>query len=161
MTAKRAPAKGRQSTNPRARPLAVVATVLGVVGASGFAATLPVLQLQIQGLPVLVEVALTAVDQVRGLSGRAALPPGQGMLFPMFHSPTACVWMKDTALPLSVAFVDAHGFVVDMAELQPYDLAWRCSAKPASYILEMPSGWFDSNGVSLDAYVDGLTALAR
>jgi hypothetical protein len=90
------------------------------------------------------EVAATDAQRAQGLMLREAMPANAGMVF-VFDAPARqCMWMKNTPLPLSVAFIDAGGTIVNIRDMQPQTLDSHCSTKgvPVMYALEMNQGWF-------------------
>jgi uncharacterized membrane protein (UPF0127 family) len=90
------------------------------------------------------EIARTDAQRAQGLMFRDELPANAGMVF-VFDAPaTQCMWMKNTPLPLSVAFIDAKGKIVNIVDMQPHTLDSHCSTKgvPVRYALEMKQGWF-------------------
>lgn len=105
------------------------------------------------------ELARTPNERMRGLMQRKSLPADHGMLF-VFEAPErACMWMKDTPLPLSVAFLDARGVVLNIADMQPLTLEPHCAAGEALYALEMAQGWFAARGIKPGSRVSGLERL--
>lgn len=109
-----------------------------------------------QGLPMLeltagmhrieAEVVNTQEARMRGLMQRRAMPAQRGMLFVFDADARHCMWMKNTLMPLSVAFLDAEGRIINVEEMQPQTENNHCAAKPARYALEMNAGWFKSRG---------------
>ncbi|WP_313054753.1 DUF192 domain-containing protein [Pseudomonas lopnurensis] len=102
------------------------------------------------------EYAVSAEERQRGLMWRTELAADSGMLFRFDEVRRHCLWMKDTPLPLSAAFMDENGVIVDMLDLEPLSTAIRCSQAPARYALEVNQGWFESRGVGPDARVEGI-----
>ena len=93
------------------------------------------------------QVARTPDQRMTGLMHRKEMPQHEGMLF-VFEQPTVqCFWMKNTLLPLAVAFVADDGEVVNIDEMKPQTLDSHCSAKPVRYVLEMNQGWFTKKGI--------------
>ena len=93
------------------------------------------------------QVAQTIEQRTTGLMHRKEMPQHEGMLF-VFERPTIqCFWMKDTLLPLSVAFVADDGTVVNLADMKPLALDSHCSDKPVRFVLEMNQGWFAKKGI--------------
>lgn len=99
-----------------------------------------------------VRVADTDPEREQGLMGVTSMPPDQGMAFVFDQPTTSEFWMKDTLIPLSIAFVDASGTIVTIREMTP------CTADPcetyaadAPYVLaiEANAGWYDANGVAV------------
>lgn len=92
--------------------------------------------------PVRAEVAATSAERDRGLMFRSSLPLDHGMLFFFRRASSVCFWMKNTAMPLSVAFIGAGGRVLRVDEMQPETIDLHCPPEPVHFALEMPSGWF-------------------
>jgi uncharacterized membrane protein (UPF0127 family) len=93
------------------------------------------------------QVATTPDQRMTGLMHRREMPQHEGMLF-VFEAPSQqCFWMKNTLLPLSVAFVADDGTIENIDEMQPQTLDSHCSAKPVRYVLEMNKGWFSKKGI--------------
>lgn len=114
------------------------------------------LRLRIQGHELHAEYAQTVAQRERGLMGRRELAVDSGMLFRFDEVRRHCLWMKDTPLPLSAAFFDEAGLLVDVIDLEPFNTEIRCSKRPARYALEMNHGWFDERGVELGARLAGI-----
>ena len=114
------------------------------------------LRLRIQGHELHAEYAQTVAQRERGLMGRRELAVDSGMLFRFDELRRHCLWMKDTPLPLSAAFFDEAGLLVDVIDLEPFNTEIRCSKRPARYALEMNQGWFDERGVELGARLAGI-----
>ena len=93
------------------------------------------------------EVAHTAQARQVGLMMRKTMAPQRGMVFVFEHDATHCMWMKNTFLPLSVAFVDAQGKVINIEDMQPQSEDNHCAAAPARFALEMNLGWFRERGI--------------
>jgi uncharacterized protein len=108
---------------------------------------LPVVQLQAGMYNIRAQVAATGEQRANGLMHRKEMPQHEGMLF-VFEQPSPqCFWMKNTLLPLSIAFVADDGTVVNIDEMKPQTLESHCSAKPVRYVLEMNQGWFAKRGI--------------
>jgi len=93
------------------------------------------------------EVAQTPEQRSTGLMFRSAMGTNEGMLFAFEAPGQQCFWMKNTLLPLSVAFVDDDGSVVNIENMKPQTLDSHCSKKPVRYVLEMNEGWFAKRGI--------------
>ncbi|MEZ5644118.1 MAG: DUF192 domain-containing protein [Burkholderiaceae bacterium] len=93
------------------------------------------------------QVASTPQQRAVGLMHRKDMPAGEGMLFVFDQPAVQCFWMKNTVLPLTAAFVDSDGTVVNLADMQPLSLDSHCSGKPVRYVLEMHQGWFARRGI--------------
>ena len=93
------------------------------------------------------QVASTVDQRMTGLMHRKEMPQQEGMLFVFEQPAQQCFWMKNTLLPLSIAFVDDDGTIVNIDEMKPQTLDSHCSAKPVRYVLEMNTGWFSRKGI--------------
>jgi uncharacterized membrane protein (UPF0127 family) len=93
------------------------------------------------------QVAQTPEQRATGLMYRKEMPQHEGMLFTFEQRSVQCFWMKNTILPLTAAFVDDDGTVVNLADMEPQSTASHCSDKPVRYVLEMNRGWFAKKGV--------------
>jgi uncharacterized protein len=108
---------------------------------------LPVVQLQAGMHNIRAQVAATVDQRATGLMHRREMAQHEGMLF-VFEQPSVqCFWMKNTLLPLSIAFVADDGAVVNTDEMKAQTLDSHCSDKPVRYVLEMNQGWFAKRGV--------------
>jgi uncharacterized membrane protein (UPF0127 family) len=102
------------------------------------------------------EVAREMMTRAQGLMLRKQMPQGAGMLF-VFDEPAAhCMWMKNTLIPLSVAFIDEQGDIVNIADMQPLDETSHCATRPARFALEMNQGWFKKRGIGPGARIGGI-----
>lgn len=102
------------------------------------------------------EVAHTDPQRQQGLMHREKMASNHGMVFVFDQPTTQCMWMKNTPLPLSVAFIDAEGKIVNIEDMQPKTLDSHCSAKPVKYALEMNLGWFKQKNVKPGSTIGGL-----
>jgi len=93
------------------------------------------------------EVAQTPEQRSTGLMFRSTMGTNEGMLFAFEEPGQQCFWMKNTLLPLSVAFVDDDGSVVNIENMKPQTLDSHCSKKPVRFVLEMNDGWFAKRGI--------------
>lgn len=103
-----------------------------------------------------VEVAATAQQRQRGLMGRTHLAADGGMLFVFEQPGRHCFWMRDTPLPLSIAFIDTTGRIAGLADMQPRSEALHCPATEVRHALEVRQGEFRRRGIAPGARVDGL-----
>jgi uncharacterized protein len=97
-----------------------------------------------------VEVADDADERRRGLMGVHHLPDDQGMAFVWDEPVSSTFWMKDTLIPLSIAFVDDEGHVVDLVDMQPCTSdACRTYRSDEPYVMavEANAGWFEEHGI--------------
>ncbi|HUH61147.1 MAG TPA: DUF192 domain-containing protein [Candidimonas sp.] len=117
---------------------------------------LPRAQLQVGPHAVNAEIAATDASRAHGLMHRTSLAPDHGMLFVFDKPAITCFWMKDTPLPLSIAFVDATGIIVNIADMQPRSLTEHCPVSPVVYALEMEKGWFKARRIGPGAKLTNL-----
>ena len=103
-----------------------------------------------------VEIADTPRSRTQGLMGRTHLPADRGMLFVFERPGRTCFWMRDTPLPLSIAFIDAGGHIVGLADMQPRTDMLHCPGTDARYALELRQGEFRRRGITAGAQVGGL-----
>lgn len=94
------------------------------------------------------EVARTEAQRERGLMFRQSLPLNTGMLFIFERPRTYCFWMRNTPLPLSIAFVGDDGTVVNIADMEPQSEDSHCANAPVRFALEMEQGWFAAKGIA-------------
>jgi uncharacterized membrane protein (UPF0127 family) len=139
---------------------AAVLTVLVATHAS-IAAELSTIELKIKGHSVRAEVAANEQARTTGLMNRFSLRPDSGMLF-VFDSPQPLgFWMKNTYVPLSIAFIDAEGRIVNIEDMAPQTESTHLSRGAALYALEMKKGWFSAYGIGPGDRVDGLEKAPR
>jgi len=96
-----------------------------------------------------VELAQTDQQQQRGLMERTELGKNRGMLFVFDQEQPLSFWMKNTLIPLSIAYIDESGTIVDIQDMQPLDETSHPSAGPAKYALEVNQGFFRENGINV------------
>jgi uncharacterized membrane protein (UPF0127 family) len=102
------------------------------------------------------EVAGDDASRQQGLMFREKMGPNNGMVFVFEDASKQCMWMKNTLLPLSVAFIDAEGRIANIEDMQPQTLDTHCSSKPVKYALEMNLGWFKQKHIKPGMLIDGL-----
>jgi hypothetical protein len=117
---------------------------------------LPTTRLTIGGHVVTAELAATDETRAIGLMHRFSLPPDHGMLFVHDAPRMLSFWMRNTYTPLSIAFIDARGRIINVEDMAPHDERLTWSAAPALYALEMKKGWFAQKGIGPGAEVKGL-----
>jgi uncharacterized protein len=104
---------------------------------------------------VVAQVARTNEQRQIGLMFRASMPVNEGMLFVFDEPSPQCFWMKNTLLPLAIAFVSDDGTIVNIDEMKPQTLNSHCSTKPVRYVLEMNTGWFAKKGLKAGDRLSG------
>ncbi|MGL4574756.1 MAG: DUF192 domain-containing protein [Burkholderiaceae bacterium] len=107
------------------------------------------------------EVAANDADRQRGLMFREKLAESEGMLFIFEQYAQHCMWMKNTPLPLSVAFIDDQGVIVNIEDMKPQALDSHCAKKPAVFALEMNQGWFKRRGIKPGMKIGGVAELIK
>jgi uncharacterized protein len=132
------------------------AIALLLAAAPAAAQQLPVVQLKAGMHLIRAEVAADYASRGRGLMHRKSLAPNAGMLFIFDDAALHCMWMKNTYIPLSVAFIDEKGEIVNIADMQPHSEQSHCAARPALYALEMTRGWFAERGIKAGARLGGI-----
>jgi uncharacterized protein len=101
------------------------------------------------------ELAQTPDQRSIGLMFRKTMGTNEGMLFAFEQPATQCFWMKNTLLPLDIAFVSADGTVVNIDAMKPQTLESHCSTKPVPFVLEMNLGWFAKRGIKTGSKLSG------
>lgn len=120
------------------------------------AQSLPTTELTINGHRVTAEVATTVATRAIGLMRRFSLGPDHGMLF-VFNAPQPLTfWMKDTYIPLSIAFIAADGHILNIEDMAPQTESAHNSRGAAMFALEMKKGWFAQLAITAGDRVDGL-----
>jgi uncharacterized membrane protein (UPF0127 family) len=94
-----------------------------------------------------VELALSPEEQAQGLMYRKSLDEGQGMLFVFDRDKLASFWMKNTLIPLSIAYINSDGTILEIHDMRPEDLSLIRSSRSVRYALEVPQGWFSRAGI--------------
>ncbi|MFH2088788.1 MAG: DUF192 domain-containing protein [Pseudomonadota bacterium] len=117
---------------------------------------LPLLELFAGMHRIEAEVAATPESRQTGMMLRTVMASQRGMLFVFPEAGNQCMWMRNTLLPLSVAFLDEKGQIINVEDMQPKTDANHCSAKPARYALEMNLGWFRSRGLGAGFSITGI-----
>jgi len=101
-----------------------------------------------------VEIAVTSEEHAKGLMGRSELCDTCGMLFIFNDEEYRTFWMKNTKIPLSIAFIDKNGIINDIQDMNPYQTFPTYSSKyPAKFALEVNQGWFKKNNITTGSKV--------
>jgi uncharacterized membrane protein (UPF0127 family) len=132
------------------------ALVLLAAALPALAQTPPVVRLNAGIHLIQAEVVAEGEARARGLMHRKSLAQNAGMLF-IFDDPGIhCMWMKNTLIPLSVAFVDDRGTIVNIEDMEPHSLESHCAARPVKYALEVNRGWFAAKGIGPGSRLGGI-----
>jgi len=105
---------------------------------------------------ITAEIASTPQSRMIGLMMRERLAPNHGMVFVFEDKSQHCFWMRNTLIPLSIAFIDDDGTIVNIADMAPKSEASTCPQRPVRYALEMDQGWFAKRGVTAGKKISGL-----
>lgn len=133
-----------------------------LVGAAAWAqGAMPLMELTAGFHRIEAEVAASDRDRQLGLMNRREMPPQRGMLFVFDHENTHCMWMRNTLLPLSVAFMDARGVIINIEDMKPQTEDNHCAKVPARYALEMNVGWFAQRGIKPGMKLGGIDKAPR
>lgn len=119
-------------------------------------AEMPIRELRISNHTFSVEVAHTEGARVKGLMFRQSLGENDGMLFVFSHPERYSMWMMNTDIPLSVAFLDEKGVILNIADMMPRTTTAHSSAGAAKYALEMNLGWFAARNIKPAQRIEGL-----
>jgi uncharacterized protein len=142
--------------------LLVAAAVALPVSAAPAVVELPTMPLTINGHKLTVEVAKTTEQVTTGLMYRFSLKPDHGMLFVFERSEPRSFWMKNTFIPLSIAFVAADGRILNIDDMAPRDESSRHRSNgSAMYAIEMRKGWFAERSIQAGDRVSGLPPPTR
>lgn len=141
----------------------VVAACFGLALSAGAWAqnAMPVMELSAGLHRIEAEVAADQQNRQVGLMNRKAMPAQRGMLFVFPQENTHCMWMRNTLIPLSVAFVDADGVIINIENMQPQTEDNHCAKVPARYALEMNLGWFAQRGIKPGSKLKGIEKAPR
>ncbi len=119
---------------------------------------LPVTTLNIGMHLVKAEMAISDEERSIGLMHRREMGANDGMVFRFPNPRQVCMWMKNTLLPLSVAFLNEQGRIINIEDMQPQTETTHCAKQPARYALEMNLGWFRKKNIKPGVLVEGLPA---
>lgn len=117
---------------------------------------LPTMTISVGGQTVRVDVAMTDATREKGLMFREKMGKNEGMLFVFSYLGYHAMWMRNTPLPLSVAFMDDAGKILSIHDMEPFSDAFHQSAGPARFALEMNKGWFAAHRLKPGDSIKGL-----
>jgi uncharacterized protein len=118
--------------------------------------TLPTTKLTLGIHVITAELATTPQSRMIGLMMRERLAPNHGMVFVFEDKSQHCFWIRNTLIPLSIAFIEDDGTIVSIADMSPKSEASTCPPRAVRYALEMDQGWFAKRGVSAGNKITGL-----
>ena len=145
----------RFTTIARRLAVGLLGAFTALVSAQGVPQSLPTIPLQAGMHIIRAALAQTPEQRQTGLMFRREMAQHEGMLFVADDVSTQCFYMRNTLLPLSIAFLADDGSVVNIADMQPQTLDSHCSAKPVRFALEMNQGWFAKRGIKPGAKLSG------
>ena len=117
---------------------------------------LPRVPLHIGMYQIDAQLASTHEQRAVGLMYRNDMPQHEGMLFVFEQAQVQCFWMKNTLLPLTAAFLDDDGTIVNLADMAPLTTRTHCSVRPVRFVLEMNQGWFGKKKMGPGDRITGL-----
>jgi len=141
---------------PQARLLIAALGLAAPLAAAEPQAKLPTLTLNVGIHLIHAEIANTHPSRAQGLMFRKSLGANHGMLFVFPDIGPQCMWMRNTYVPLSVAFIDEAGMILNIADMKPQTEDSHCAAGPARYALEMNQGWFAAKGIKPGVRISGI-----
>jgi uncharacterized membrane protein (UPF0127 family) len=143
------------------RFLSTFCTTLLLLLSTQTLAQMPRMELTAGFFRIDAEVAADQENRMQGLMHRKRLPTHEGMLFVFPSTQRHCMWMRNTLLPLSVAFLDEQGRILNIEDMQPQTEISHCAAAPARFALEMNRGWFASKGLKPGLRIGGIEKAPR
>jgi len=153
---------GRRCAIAALRSVSLAAALLIVaMSAQAQVTALPTTKLTAGIHLITAEVAADDPARARGLMFRQRLAPNHGMLFVFDSKSVHCMWMRNTLIPLSVAFIEDDGSIVNIEDMKPHDESSHCATKPVRFALEMDKGWFAQRGLKAGAKINGMPTKAR
>jgi hypothetical protein len=124
-------------------------------------AEMPRMELNASFHRIEAEVAADQANRMQGLMNRRSMATNQGMLFVFPQKDRHCMWMRNTFLPLSVAFIDEEGKIINIEDMKPQTDDSHCAARPARFALEMNLGWFSGRGLKPGQRIGGIEKAPR
>lgn len=144
------------------KPTQILAALLGALLVSGLAQAqsgpqpkLKTIELTAGMHVIQTELALTPEQQQIGMMFRRSMGTNEAMLFVEETPGVRCFWMRNTYVPLSIAFIADDGTIVNIADMKPLSEESHCSAKPVRFALEMNQGWFAKRGIKAGSRIRG------
>jgi uncharacterized membrane protein (UPF0127 family) len=143
--------------NPISKKFVWIATALlwGLTKLA-WAQKLPTIELQAGLYKITAEVAANQASRQLGLMHRNFMPTDEGMLFVFENPATHCFWMRNTRIPLAIAFIADDGKIVNVEEMKAMTEDNHCPSKPVRFALEMNQAWFTKRNISVGHTISGL-----
>ena len=140
---------------------AMLLSVMPLVASAQVNKGLPIVEFSIKNVKLKAEIAADNNTRSTGLMNRFSLAPDHGMLFVFGQSEPLAFWMKNCFIPLSIAYIDAKGVIVNIVDMKPQDESTYPSGAPAMFALEMKQGWFKERGIVIGDKLIGLDKAGR
>jgi uncharacterized protein len=134
----------------------IIIATLALAAAAALAQEFRSLELSAGFYRIEAEIANTQAGRMVGLMRREHMATQHGMLFVFDADARHCMWMKNTLMPLSVAFIDDQGKIINIEEMQAQTENNHCAARPARFALEMNAGWFQKRGIGPGSAIGGI-----
>ena len=134
----------------------LTASILLTLLSSSASAEIPLIHLKVSGYTLSAEVAYKKESRIRGLTYRNFMKKNSGMLFVFPEASIHSMWMVNTYIPLSVAFLDKNGMILNIIDMSPHTRTKNSAASKAKYALEMNLGWFSSRNIKAGDKITGL-----
>ena len=134
----------------------LTASILLTLLSSSASAEIPLIHLKVSGYTLSAEVAYKKESRIRGLAYRNFMKKNSGMLFVFPEASIHSMWMVNTYIPLSVAFLDKNGMILNIIDMSPHTRTRNSAASKAKYALEMNLGWFSSRSIKAGEKITGL-----
>lgn len=142
-------------------PQKLLCSLLLLISPIALAQPVPIMELRAGFHRIEAEVAATQAVRMQGLMQRRSLGSNQGMLFVFPFADRHCMWMRNTLIPLSVAFLDEEGKIINIEEMKPQTENNHCAAAPARFALEMNKAWFSAKGINPGIRIGGVENAPR
>ena len=134
----------------------LTACILLTLLSSSASAEIPLIHLKVSGYTLSAEVAYKKESRIRGLAYRNFMKKNSGMLFIFPEASIHSMWMVNTYIPLSVAFLDKNGMILNIIDMSPHTRTRNSATSKAKYALEMNLGWFSSRSIKAGEKITGL-----
>ena len=134
----------------------LTASILLTLLSSSASAEIPLIHLKISGYTLSAEVAYKKESRIKGLAYRDFIKKNSGMLFIFPEASIHSMWMVNTYIPLSVAFLDKNGMILNIIDMSPHTRTRNSATSKAKYALEMNLGWFSSRSIKAGEKITGL-----
>ena len=134
----------------------LTASILLTLLSSSASAEIPLIHLKVSGYTLSAEVAYKKESRIRGLAYRNFMKKNSGMLFVFPEASIHSMWMVNTYIPLSVAFLDKKGMILNIIDMSPHTRTRNSATSKAKYALEMNLGWFSSRSIKAGEKITGL-----